>query len=108
MSKQESQNKKHEHSFTPSGAISTASLTGSAYIRPPTNKGALGTSGILSLTDSLGAENEDNSNGSRPYKLNINASHAHSFTGTNGTTSSDGYVESRPENYTIRIWKRTA
>ena len=105
---QESQNKKHEHSFTPSGIISAASLTGSAYIRPPTSKGALGASGILSLTDSIGAENEDSSNGARPYKLNIDASHAHSFTGNNSTTGSNGSNEARPCNFTIRIWKRTA
>lgn len=108
MSKQSDQNKSHSHTFTPSGTISTASLAGSAYIRPPTSKGALGASGILSLTDSIGAENEDSSNGLRPYKLNIDASHAHSFYGIIGTTSSKGDIESRPENYTIRIWKRTA
>ncbi len=77
----------HTHTFTPSGTVSRASLTGHAYIRPPTNKGHLGTSGILSLTESLYAENENSSNGAYPYRLNVDASHSHTFSGTTGTTS---------------------
>lgn len=80
--------------------------SGYVYLRPPTNKGSMGAGGCLKWDSvTIGAENEDSSNGNRPYKLNIDVSHVHAFSGT--TESNDG-SETRPANHTIRIWKRIA
>ena len=43
--------------------------------------------------------------GGIPTTMTINVAHTHGYS---GTTSNTGSNETRPENFTIRIWKRTA
>lgn len=77
----------HTHTFSGTTGGMSANATGYAYIRPPTNKGTIATSGNITYgSETISAENEDSSNGSRPYKLNLNVSHTHSFSGTTGST----------------------
>ena len=39
--------------------------------------------------------------------LGVDTNHEHYYEGSS-TTGSSGYIENRPSNYTIRIWKRTS
>lgn len=105
LSKQKSQNKSHSHSFTPSG---TVYVTGGDHVHrydtisvgQPTRDGPFGVVGVNSL-------NTKPSYGFTTYACGDLKFYA-SFTGTKSTTDSNGDYESRPDNYTIRVWKRTA
>lgn len=57
--------------------------------------------------EQLYAENEDGTNGARPYKLNIDISHTHTVT-ADGSVSLTGDTETRPINFTVRLWTRIA
>jgi len=48
-------------------------------------------------------------NGSYPqlYKITMNISHTHNYDHKHDITA-DGGTEARPDNYTLRVWKRTA
>lgn len=42
------------------------------------------------------------------YCLYMNIAHSHTVPKYSGSTDDTGGSETRPENYTIRVWKRTA
>ena len=107
----------HNHYFTPSGSISsTCSGRGSLY-------SGLG-NGYNNLSLALGrSEGENtviasyNESSSKGYVsansagnkfLSISVSVSSSFSGTRKSSESSGGSENRPDNFTIRIWKRTA
>lgn len=113
LSKQESQNKAHSHEMDSAGEHNH-------------NRGNMEISGAISGLGSnmgtSGAHYVSNSySGSNPRMVTDNDARTISFlasrtwtgnTSKNGshshTVHDDGGSESRPENYTIRIWKRTA
>ena len=66
-------------------------------------RGTISTSGCISVSGSANYAGGDNNDSNRPTKMSIDVSHIHSYS---GTTSSTGSNETRPENYTIRVWKR--
>lgn len=132
LNKQDSQNKNHHHSYTPSGSVSvqtnptftgtenvsTSSQTGDRYAVLEQVQGANGIAGTgrASFT-SVGIGNYT---GGAPWgNFTIDFEHQHSFTakgsisggsytfnGSNANTNYDGGDESRPVNYTTKYWKR--
>jgi hypothetical protein len=64
-------------------------------------------SGRLSLNGQQGSYSKG-SEGDTPHNgFNINLSHTHNYDHKHDITA-DGGTEARPDNYTIRVWKRTA
>ena len=106
LSKQTGQNKSHEHHVSISGT--TGDMSGDNTVTHPghTIKGV--NSGRSSYTGSNGEYYNYNTSGRHDASgILINLAHTHSFS-VSGKTGSDGGGECRPDNYTIRVWKRTA
>lgn len=68
-------------------------------------RGTMTSGGRFSLSNNRNWAGGDNNEANRPGKLYLNLSHTHGFTTDSNDTSA---TETRPFNYTIRIWKRTA
>lgn len=99
MSKQAGQNLKHEHGGS-TGKMS-ANATGDFG---GTDGGFLvGTKQKGNVYNQYCRTFDGNGKYPHLYKCHIDVSHTHSF-----TTNSSGGDECRPNNFTIRIWKRTA
>ena len=95
--------KKH----TLSGNTDTKSLTGTLNYQVPTGNVSQANSGIISSPYGSGRSMNSGVDGSNhTYQATINASHNHSLSLTYGNDSDN--PETRPSNYTVRIWKRTA
>ena len=63
------------------------------------NGRSLSCAGNITLSGSTSWSGGDNSAGGKPTTMTIDVSHTHTYSGA---------VETRPQNYTVRIWKRTA
>lgn len=117
LSKQGQSIQSHNHYFTPSGSISsTCSGRGSLY--SGLGKGYSNLSLALGRSDGgntvIAGYNESSSKGYVSANsagnnfLSISVSVSSSFWGTRKSSESSGDIETRPDNLTIRIWKRTA
>ena len=106
LSKQAGQNLSHGHGFTPKGTIDSKSLTGEIGV---TARYILPASGIFSYGSAAKYWSVSGGDaGPTDRDVRIDASHAHNFVGTADSTDYSGGSECRPDNYTIRVWKRTA
>ena len=101
MSKQGDQNKSHSHPFTPSGSVSGFTLGVVARWRNRLD----GDSGV-SATKVKGGGDFGGAGGDGGIydKIVYNPI----FNGNATKTSSSGGEETRPVNYTFRVWVRTA
>ena len=68
-------------------------------------RGTMTTGGRFSLSNNRNWAGGDNNEANRPGKLYLNLSHTHGLTIDSNDTSA---TETRPFNYTVKIWKRTA
>ena len=107
LSKQGDSIKAHSHPFSGTTGGMSANSTGTVR---STHEGLfngrrLEWSGNTTLSGSTDWSGGDNSAGGKPTTMTINVAHTHGYS---GTTSNTGSNETRPENFTIRIWKRTA
>lgn len=102
MTKQTDSVKSHAHSATTAGM--SANATGKLSVVATYRDGATG-SGCISLSDKFmhGDFGGGGGSGGYYYTMSINVSHTHTV-----TVNNYGDNETRPENYTVRIWKRTA
>jgi hypothetical protein len=69
------------------------------------------TGGRISVSNNRNWAGGDNNEPNRPGKMTINLSHTHTYSGESTTeynSTSVGNNETRPKNYTVKIWKRTA
>lgn len=123
----------HNHTFTPDGTISTATLTGqvnNATVQSKTT--CLSASGIASLKSARGETvaygGSGTKDGSASYSdgFNLDASHSHTFTGTQSNTGNTGGGQAHNHTFsgsfsgnatnistlqpyiTCFMWKRTA
>jgi hypothetical protein len=95
----------HTHSF--SATTSTGSLTGSVNFGAngiPSNSG----SGIVSTADPGAANQAGFGSGTVNRRLDIDASHNHTVSGTTGTTGSSATNANLQPYITVYMWKRTA
>lgn len=106
LSKQKSQNKRHSHTFMPSGTVDVKSNPSGEYTQIYTSSSGNQGSGEVITNSGLFGQSATNK-WSKTWGVSISGG-SYSFSGTASTTGSDGGNEARPENYTIRIWKRTA
>ena len=96
----------HRHGFTPKGTIDSKSLVGQIGV---TTRYLLNDSGIVEyFLDTKYWGVQYGSEGATDRMIRIDASHAHNFYGSADSTDYSGGSECRPDNYTIRVWKRTA
>ena len=96
----------------------SANSTGSIYDKNNHNgvfpgHSITGTSGCISLLKNSATEDgwSGSSSGAGCYGIKINVSHTHNVTASGylyGNTDSSGGDESRPFNFTIKVWKRIA
>lgn len=102
MSKQDDSVKSHAHSATAGGM--SANATGCLSVVATYRSGATG-SGCISLGNAFtdGDFGGAGGKGGYFYTMFINIPHTH-----NVTVDNYGDNETRPENYTYRIWKRIA
>jgi microcystin-dependent protein len=89
----------HTHSF--SATTSTASLTGSAGPIAETFGFNGTTTGVFSKTAQFGNNTPSSVDGSESGRLNIDASHNHTLSGTTGSTGGGGSHENRPPYYAL-------
>lgn len=111
LSKQEQSVESHSHEFSVSGDTGNMSANATGKVVSSWeglfNGRSISYSGNMSATGSIAWAGGDNSGGSHPSTLSINVEHTHSFE-FSGETEANSGTETRPENYTMRIWKRTA
>ena len=106
LSKQAGQNLSHNHIFTPKGTINEVSLTGKIGV---TERFLLTQEGIVKYGSGTRHWTVSGGNeGPTDIIIEIDASHEHNFVGNSDLTDYSVGSECRPENYTYRIWKRTA
>ena len=107
LTKQGDSIKAHSHDY--SGATGGMSANSKGTVESTReglfNGRSLIWSGNTTLSGSTEWSGGDNSAGGKPTTMTINVAHTHDYS---GTTSNTGSNETRPENFTIRIWKRTA
>jgi microcystin-dependent protein len=89
------------HSHTFSGTTSTASLTGSAGPIAETFGFNGTTTGVFSKTAQFGNNTPSSVDGSESGRLNIDASHNHTFSGTTAATGGNGAHENRPPYFAL-------
>ena len=97
----------HRHGFTPKGTIDSKSLAGEIGV---TTRYITYASGIAKYVLDVHQWGVVAGAGEGPTDrvVRIDASHAHNFSGSADSTDYSGGSECRPNNYTIRVWKRTA
>ena len=106
LSKQAGQNLSHRHGFTPKGTIDYITLAGGIGV---TARYLLNKSGIVRYgPDTHHWTVKGGDAGPTDRVVIVDASHAHNFSGSADSTDYSGGSECRPDNYTIRVWKRTA
>jgi hypothetical protein len=108
--------KQHKHGFSWSGT--TSDMDGDNYGSVEcaseglfNGRGNITTGGRISVSNNRNWAGGDNNESNRPGKMTINLSHTHTYSGESTTeynSTSVGNNETRPKNYTVRIWKRTA
>ena len=106
LSKQSDLIKAHSHIFSGTTGDMNKNANGSVSCNSEglfNGRGTISTSGCISVSGSANYAGGDNNDSNRPTKMSIDVSHIHSYS---GTTSCTGSNETRPENYTIRVWKR--
>ncbi len=96
----------HSHDFSVSGT--TGGMSGDSYVNHPGHT-VNGTNSDRSKYNGSNGEHYNYSSSGRhtAQAIYIDLSHTHSFSAS-GTTDSSGASETRPQNFTMRIWKRTA
>lgn len=99
--KQSEQNLSHSHSYTPTGSVSGFTLGVVARWRDRQN----GDSGV-SVTNLITHGDFGGGGGMAGFYDKI--VYSPSFKGTSSDTNNDGGNENRPQNFTIRIWKRVS
>lgn len=90
----------------PSGTVNVKSNPSGEYTQTYTSSSGNQESGEVITNSGLFGQSATNK-WSKTWGVSISGG-SYSFSGTKGTTGSDGSNEARPENYTIRVWKRTA
>lgn len=106
LSKQAGQNLSHNHIFTPKGTINNKVLTGRIGV---TARYILPQEGIVKYgSDTHHWSVKGGDSGPTDRIIEIDASHAHNFVGSIDFTDYSGSSECRPDNYSVRIWKRTS
>ena len=105
--KQAGENLSHRHPFTPKGTIDSASLVGEIGV---TARYLLNESDMVKYAPGTTYHwtVKGGDQGPTDRVVRIDVSHAHNFYGSADSTDYRGGSECRPDNYTIRIWKRTA
>ncbi len=111
LSKQAEDIKGHTHEFAVSGDTGNMSANATGKVVSSWeglfNGRSISYSGNMAATGSITWAGGDNSGGSNPTTLSINVEHTHSFE-FSGETEANSGTETRPENYTVRVWKRVS
>ena len=95
--------KSHNHSFSVSG--STNGMSGNSTGGPWSSEFGASSKGAVYMSGNTKGETGGASGTGDAMYLNIQ--HTHSFSAS-GTTQNTGGAETRPANFTMRIWKRIA